>query len=146
MVAFPPVITLIPHRPPMLLVDEITAIEGEKGEARAHVGQGHLFLREDGTLAPEAYCELFAQGFGVCESYRRIQKGLTVDGGGYLVSVRDVEILGAAYAGGELVIRTEKTDEFFDTYIVRGEVFCGAQKLAQGTLHIFVWRGAPPQV
>ena len=147
MTQYPPVSTLLPHRPPMLLVDAITRIDGEKGEARALIPPQHLFLRGDGTLSPEVYCELFAQGFGACEAYRRQQKGLTLDGGGYLASMREVQIFQAAHSGDELLIRTQKTDECFDTYIVQGEIFRQDTKLAQGTIYIFMWRGkTPPQV
>lgn len=143
MKTFPVVTSLLPHRPPMLLVDEVLSVEEKTGTARASVGPEHLFLRADGTVLPEVFCELIAQGFGVCEACRRLEKGLTLDGGGYLASLRDVEIFAPARLGDELVIRTEKTDECFGTYIVRGAVLCRGQKLAQATVYIFMWTGKP---
>lgn len=140
MTEYPDVKTLIPHRPPMLLVERILDVSEKTGSARAVIGNDHLFLRGDGTLAPETACELIAQGFGVCESWRRIQKGLTIDGGGFLASVREMEQLAPIFVGDELVIRTEKMDECFDTHIVHGEIFRGETKLAQATIYIFVWR------
>ena len=141
---YPEITTLIPHRPPMLLVDKILAVEEKTGKARAVIGKDHLFLREDGTLAPEAFCELVAQGFGVCEACRRLNKGLTLEGGGYLANLREAEFMAPARAGDELVICTEKIDECFDTYIVRGEIFCKDAKLAQVTVYIFMWQGKEP--
>ena len=143
MSTFPPVTSLIPHKPPMLLVDEITGIDGLKGTARAHVGADHLFLRKDGTLAPEAFCEIIAQGYAVCEAYRREQQGLTNDGGGYLVSVRGARFLAAARAGDVLEVRTEQTEDCFETRIVKGEVWRGSTQLAEATIYIFLWHGAP---
>lgn len=146
MKTYPSVTSLLPHRPPMLLVDEVLSVEEKTGKARAAIGANHLFLREDGTLAPEVFCELIAQGFGVCEAYRRITKGLTLEGGGYLASLREAEFIAPAHVGDELIISTEKTDECFGTYIVRGEVFCKGTKLSQATIYIFMWQGKePPQ-
>lgn len=141
---FPPVTSLIPHRPPMLLVDEVISAEEKIGRAHAVVSADHLFLRADGTLAPETCAELVAQGFGVCEAYRRLSKGLTIKGGGYLANIRDLVYLAPARAGDELIVRTEKIDECFDTYIVQGEILRGEEKLAQATVYIFMWQGDAP--
>ena len=139
-IAYPAVETLLPHRPPMLLVERIVDVAEKTGVAQAQVPADHLFLRQDGTLSPEVYCELIAQGFGVCESWRRIQKGLTIDGGGFLASLRDVQFFAPARAGDTLTIRTEKTEECFDTHIVFGEVFRKDKKLAQATIYIYMWK------
>lgn len=143
---FPPVTSLIPHRSPMLLVDKVISVEEKIGRAHAVVSAEHLFLRADGTLAPETCAELVAQGFGVCEACRRLSKGLTIEGGGYLANIRDLVCLAPARKGDELIIRTEKMDECFDTYIVQGEILRGEEKLAQCTVYIFMWQGdTPPQ-
>ena len=145
MTQYPSVTSLIPHRPPMLLVSRVLDVQEKMGKAEAVVGDNHLFLRKDGTLLPETCCELIAQGFGVCEAYRRTQKGLTIEGGGYLANVRDMECFAPAHAGDVLTIQTEKTDECFGTYIVHGEVFCKGHKIAQATVYIFMWQGEAPE-
>ena len=144
MTPYPCVTSLIPHRPPMLLVSRVLDVQEKTGSAEAPITEDHLFLRKDGTLLPETCCELIAQGYGVCEAYRRIQKGLTIEGGGYLATLRDLEVFAPAHVADVLTIRTEKMDECFNTYIVRGEVFCNEQKLAQATVYIFMWQGEPP--
>ncbi len=144
MTTYPSVTSLIPHRSPMLLVERVLDVQEKTGVARAVVGKEHLFLREDGTLAPEVHCELIAQGFGVCEGYRRTQKGLSMNGGGFLSSLREVQLFAPVYAGDELTVYTEKTDTCFDTHIVRGEVWRGSEKLAQAVVYVFVWQGEEP--
>ena len=145
MTTYPSVTSLIPHRPPMLLVSRVLDVQEKTGIAEALIGEKHLFLRQDGTLLPETCCELIAQGYGVCEAYRRTQKGLTIQGGGYLATLRDMEYLAPARAGDVLTIYTEKIDECFDTYIVRGEVLRNEEKLAQATVYIFMWKGEAPK-
>jgi len=144
MTTYPEVISLIPHRAPMLLVNRVLDVREKTGSAQATVGEEHLFLRANGTLAPEVCCELIAQGFGVCEAVRRTQKGLTINGGGYLSNMRDMETFAPARMGDVLTVRTEKIDECFNTHIVRGEVFCQTRKLAQATIYIFMFEGEPP--
>lgn len=146
MTQYPQISTLIPHRPPMLLISRILDVQEKTGSAQAPIDKDHLFLREDGTLLPETCCELIAQGFGACEAYRRIQKGLTVEGGGYLSNLRDLEIFAPAHCGDVLTVKTEKTDECFSTYIVRGEIFCKESKLARATVYIYMWQGKEPPI
>jgi len=143
MSVFPPVTSLIPHKPPMLFIEAITGIDGVKGTAKTTLKADHLFMRSDGTLAPEAFCEIIAQGYAVCEAYRREQQGLTNDGGGYVANVRDTQFFAAAHAGDELEVRTEQIDDCFETRIVKGEVWCAETLLARSTIYIFLWHGSP---
>ncbi len=144
MTTYPEVVSLLPHRPPMLLVNRVVDVQEKIGSAEAVVDPSHLFLREDGTLSPEVIGELVAQGFGVCEACRRLDKGLTIDGGGYLSNLRDMEVFAPAHIGDRLTVKTEKIDECFNTHIVRGEVFCNERKLACATVYIFMWEGDAP--
>jgi predicted hotdog family 3-hydroxylacyl-ACP dehydratase len=130
----------------MLLVSRIIDVQEKIGLAEASIQKDHLFLSQDGTLLPETCCELIAQGYGVCEAFRRTQKGLTIQGGGYLATLRDMQSFASARVGDILTIRTEKTDECFDTHIVHGEVLRNKEKLAQATVYIFMWKGEPPKL
>ena len=144
MTTYPEVISLLPHRPPMLLVSRVLDVQEKLGSAEAVPGKDHLFLREDGTLSPEVFGELVAQGFGVCEACRRLSKGLTIQGGGYLANLRDMEVFAPVHPEDILIIKTEKIDECFNTHIVRGEIYCNERKLAHATVYIFMWQGEAP--
>ena len=128
----------------MLWVRRVLDVQEKRGTALAVIEKNHLALRADGTLSPESYCELIAQGFGVCEACRRLQKGLTLDGGGYLVSIRDMQVFDSVQVGQELRICTQKMDECFDTYIVQGTVYQQEKCVAQATIYIFMWQGKQP--
>lgn len=142
--SFSPVDTLVPHKKPMLLVDEILSVTEPDARVKSVIGAGHLFLREDGTLAPEALIEIVAQSFAACEAQRRELAGLSTEGGGYMASVRDFEILLPVRQGDELVTRVTKKDDFMGTRIVAGEIFRGTEKVAAGTVYIFMWEGKNP--
>lgn len=59
--ALPPIAALVPHRPPMLLVDELVSQEGRTIVCRATIRGDHLFLEEDGAVPALVAVELFAQ-------------------------------------------------------------------------------------
>ncbi len=135
---------LIPHQPPMRLVNEIISTKPDNAWVQTQVGDDFLFLRADATVAPEAFCEIIAQSFAVCESKRREEAGLSTEGGGYLVSVRNFEVFALAHQGDVLKTRVEQQDDFLGTRIVKGEVFRQNEKLAQATVYIFMWEGKIP--
>ncbi len=56
----PPIAALVPHRPPMLLLDELVSHEGRTIVCRATIRDDHLFL-EDGAVPALVAVELFAQ-------------------------------------------------------------------------------------
>ena len=146
MTSFSPVDTLVPHKKPMLLVDEILSVTEPDARVKSVVRPEHLFLRADGTLSPEALIETVAQSFAACEAQRRELAGLSTDGGGYMASVREFEDFLPVRAGDELVTRVTLKDDFMGTRIVAGEIFRGAEKVAAGTVYLFMWAGKNPPV
>lgn len=130
----------------MLLVDEILSVTEPDARVKSVVRPDHLFLRADGTLAPEALIEIVAQSFAACEAQRRELAGLSTDGGGYMTSVRDFEIFTPVRLGDELVTRVTLKDDFMGTRIVAGEILRGTEKVADGTVYIFMWEGKNPPV
>ncbi len=144
MPAFDEIRTLVPHQPPMLLVDEILSVDPADSRVKSVVGPEHLFLRQDGTLAPEAFCEIIAQSFAACEAQRRRLAGLSTEGGGYLANVREFEVFSYARANDELITHVVQKDDFMGTRIVSGEVRRGNETLAAGTVYIFMWEGNTP--
>lgn len=138
--------SLIPHKPPMLLIDEVVCFTPENSVVKSCITPNNLFLRKDGSLAPEVFCEIIAQSFAVCESKRRKEQNLSIDGGGYLVSVRDFECYKGVHVGDELFTKVLLKDDFMGTRIVEGTVFCKDVLVAKATVYIFMWEGSiPPQ-
>ena len=125
----------------MCLVEALAELTDTRGLVRARVGKNHLFLRSDGTLFPEVYCELIAQSFAACQAQRRVYQHLPLDGGGFLASIRDFTVFKPARLGDELLISSALQDECFGTHIVQGEVWRGEEKLAQAVVYIFMWEG-----
>jgi predicted hotdog family 3-hydroxylacyl-ACP dehydratase len=59
--ALRPLVELVPHRPPMLLVDEIVSYEGRSIVCRSEIRPDHPFLSPEGNVSSLVAIELFAQ-------------------------------------------------------------------------------------
>lgn len=68
---FPPITELIPHRPPMVLLDEVIACEPGRVTCRATLQPDCVFA-VDGFVHPAALIELVAQA---CAAYVRLLPG-----------------------------------------------------------------------
>lgn len=59
------VLPYVPHRPPMVWVDEIMSFGETDGECRIHINAGGLFLGPEG-LRKTSCLEFIAQSYGYC--------------------------------------------------------------------------------
>ncbi len=122
----------------MLLLDELLAWSLEEVRATVCVRQGNPFLRSDGLLERAAFAELFAQCFAAGAGANLRDNGEHIPTVGYLAALRDVEVLGDARLGQQLIVATH-TKAFFNGIVVaEGEVRAGKKLLARGTFKIFI--------
>lgn len=68
---FPPILELIPHRPPMVLLDEVIAVEPGRVTCRATLQPDCVFA-QDGLVHPATLIELVAQA---CAAYVKLLPG-----------------------------------------------------------------------
>lgn len=86
---FPPLVELVPHRPPMLLLDALTAASDTAVAARATVRAGDPFVDGDRASALLAV-ELFAQAVAALFAYK--SRGGDTPFSGVLLGARDLEL------------------------------------------------------
>lgn len=139
----PQVLDLLPHRPPMRLIDGVLSVQDTACEVRSVIGPDHLFLRADGTLAPEAFCEMIAQGYAIGEALRRQRAGLSTNGGGYLASIRNLDVHALARQGDELHTQVTIQEDFDNMRIAAGTVRRGETCLATAVVYIYLWENNP---
>ncbi|PCC70059.1 Predicted 3-hydroxylacyl-ACP dehydratase, HotDog domain [Nannocystis exedens] len=99
--AFPPLDEILPHRPPMLLLDALTAAEVESVTCRATVRAGAPFV-EGGRVSSLIAVEYFAQAVAALFAYKARSGG----GGpfrGLLLGARDVELAVSHLRVGDVV-------------------------------------------
>jgi hypothetical protein len=137
-----PAISLLPHRPPLLLVETLTRRKESRSEAEAVLPQTGIFV-EDGAVQGEYFIELVAQTAALGNCYDRTVSGSPPQGG-MIVGVDGFSWPGTPLGPAKVRIRTEVVMVFGPMKVVHGEVWQGPTLLAVG--EVKVWEGgeAPP--
>jgi predicted hotdog family 3-hydroxylacyl-ACP dehydratase len=128
---------LIPHRPPMRLVDRLLSFADGDGTAEATVPGGSVAAAEDGALDPVALVELIAQSYAAVRGYDDLVHGRPVSEG-FLVGIRRMRIAGKAHAGERLLTEVRTVGSFEGFAVVEGTVSRDGETLASGTLKLWI--------
>lgn len=132
---------LIPHRPPMRMIDALEAFDGETGIVSARVSPGNLLLEENGALTEVVLLELLAQSFAAVQGYADSFSGKPVRQG-FLVGARNVSFLARPRLGDHLKIRVRATARLEGFAVVEGSVMRGDEVLAEGNIKLWI---VPPK-
>ncbi|WP_321531600.1 hypothetical protein [uncultured Desulfuromonas sp.] len=128
---------LLPHRPPMLLVDALVAFTPGCGTVVSEVHAEDLFVCEDGSLEPVAFIELIAQSYAAIKGYEDTLNGVPVREG-FLVGGRQVKLLSKAHVGDRLTIDIETSGQLEGFCVVDGVVRCDEEILAEGSIKLWI--------
>ena len=138
--AFPDITQLVPHRPPMLLVDEVVSLEGAKVVCRTTLTPETPFV-EGGEAPVLLAIELFAQSAAVLTSLLAVQTGATIDSGA-LLGTREIRFFGDTLRAGEVLdIHVEQTLAMGMMAHVDCALYRGEERLAEGSVQVMA--GAP---
>ncbi len=126
---------LIPHRPPMLLADELIEREGDKAKAKAVMPENGMFF-EDNSSFPEFFIEIVAQTVAGAKGYDALVDGESMNGG-MLVGIDSFTFHKICDAGTVLTKCTELTFTFGAVKIIHGQIFDGDTLLAEGAIKVW---------
>jgi len=130
------VFRVIPHKPPMLLIDRLLEISERASVSEMTVRAGMIFLDENGHLDDVAYPEIISQAVAAQEGFRRFGgRNPLIEG--FLIGIKNLEILGDCYVGDTLQISLYKKARFGDFGIIDGEVRKGEELIACGEIKVF---------
>jgi predicted hotdog family 3-hydroxylacyl-ACP dehydratase len=127
---------LVPHKPPMLMIDRLLEVRERASVSEMTVLEDMLFVGKDGKLDDASYPEIMSQAIAAQEGFRKFgsrnphQEGL-------LLGIKNLEIPGSARVGDVLRISMLKVAKYGDFGIVQGEVKKGDTVIARGELKIF---------
>jgi 3-hydroxyacyl-[acyl-carrier-protein] dehydratase len=130
-------VELVPHRPPMLLLDELVSCTGGLATAVGKVREDCPFLSPDGALDPLACVEHLAQTGAALEGFEERARGGEPKGG-MLVGVRDFEVFGGARVGAALRVLVKKGRSHEALKVATGEVWADGAPIARAELRLFV--------
>ena len=128
---------LLPHRPPLLLIDRLCSWGDGAGIAEACLGPDCILADAAGTLGQVALVELMAQGYAAVKGYDDLVNGRPVQEG-FLVGIRKLQITGRATTGQLLHIQIKTIGSFEGFSVIEGTVASGEEILAAGTLKLWL--------
>jgi len=130
-------IDLLPHRPPMILVDQLIEFSSGAGVVSAEVAEDSIFVKQDGQLEEVALVELVAQAYATIKGYDDTINHIPVRRG-FLVGWRSFTLLGSVRCGDKLLIHIETAAELDEFYVVDGTITCDGKRVAQGSLKLWI--------
>ena len=127
---------LVPHRLPMRLVDRLLEEGDRAGTVECCLRAGAVVVDAAGRFDEAAFLELMAQAYAAVKGYDDARHDLPVQEG-FLVGCREIRVCKPARAGQTLTVRV-KTIATVDSFaVVDGEVWCGPELLATGTIKLW---------
>lgn len=129
---------LLPHRAPMLLIEEVLAVDKTNARTRFRVAESWPMADKRG-VNPLVLIELAAQTAGVCNGWDRIQtKGRDSNQMGWLVGVKKADFFIDTIPFGATVTGTAKNTYRFDNLReVACELHMDEQLIGTATLQLF---------
>jgi radical SAM protein with 4Fe4S-binding SPASM domain len=132
---------VIPHKPPMLLIDRLLEVKERASVSEMTVRKDMLFVGDNCKLDDASYPEIISQAVAAQEGFRRFGgRNPLVEG--FLLGITNLVIHGTAYVGDTLNISLFKKAKFGDFGILTGEVYNGEVLIARG--EIKVWQSDTP--
>lgn len=135
----PPVAELVPHEPPMLLIDELVAWTPEQARVRAQVRAGSPFV-EAGRAPALVLVEIMAQAVAAASGMAHRQRGGQL-GRGVLLGTRELELtIDELQVGDQLFI--DVTRQFDEGKLLRYActVEREGQTIARAELNVMIER------
>jgi predicted hotdog family 3-hydroxylacyl-ACP dehydratase len=125
--------TLLPHRPPMRMIDRLVDAGPGTACAEAVLGDGHFGVA-GGRVLEAALVECVAQ---TAAAQKALGAGGAPAAPGLLAGVSAFRVFRRPAAGERLTIRTKDEKRLGPMSLVAGDVFVGGERVAAGQLKLF---------
>jgi predicted hotdog family 3-hydroxylacyl-ACP dehydratase len=130
---------LIPHRPPIRLIDRLLSFDGLQGVVESVIPPESLYIKDDGSIEQAALVELIAQSFAAVKGYANLQEEKPVVKG-FLVGAKGFVFHETAHRGDRLLVFVSKTGETDDFILAEGRITRGDEVLATGNIMVWIPR------
>ena len=134
----------LPHRPPMLWIDEVLWIREDEGECRVSLRKEAHYFDEEGMIRPSSLVEWMAQGYGfvrACQILNRQDEGLKKPEKTYLAAISDVAFhencRDVIKPGGDIRIHIRTVRELGPLMLVQADIRTEKTNLASGHLKVY---------
>lgn len=128
--------TLIPQKPPFVMIGKLVSFSETKTCTAFLVKADNIFV-ENGTLKEPGLVENIAQTAAARAGYisKAENKPVLV---GYIGAVNNLEIFSLPKTGDELVTEITIENQIFDVTLIFGKITCNGRLIAQCRMKIFI--------
>lgn len=126
----------LPHRPPFVMIDEITVMEGHPARSRFIVLPDNVLVK-DGFFSEGGLVENIAQTAGAATGFSAQQAGMAPTLG-YIGAVKNLHIFSLPQIGQTLDTEVTFVHQVMNALIIQGTIHCAGQLIASCELKIFL--------
>ncbi|MBL7703715.1 MAG: 3-hydroxyacyl-ACP dehydratase [Ferruginibacter sp.] len=128
--------TLIPQRPPFVMVDKLLSVTETGTTTGFSIKADNIFV-EDGIFKEPGLVENIAQTAAAGAGYAA-HTGNKPVAVGYIGAVNGLQIFALPKTGDELVTGITTENQIFDVTLISGKITCNGQLIAQCKMKIFI--------
>ena len=132
----PDIISLIPQRPPFVMIDRLTGYDETIATTAFVVKPENVFV-ENGRLTEPGLVENIAQTAAARAGYVAKQENKPVQLG-YIGAVKNLVIHALPFVNDELTTEISITNQIFDVTLITGKISCKESLLASCEMKIFI--------
>jgi 3-hydroxymyristoyl/3-hydroxydecanoyl-(acyl carrier protein) dehydratase len=129
------IISLIPQRPPFVMVDRVLHSDERLTRTAFRVAPDNIFV-ENGRLREPGLLENIAQTAAARAGLLAREAGRPVEIG-YIGAVRNLEILDLPPVGEEIITEIEIGEPVLAVAVIEGKIWCGKVLIAACEMRIF---------
>ena len=129
---------LIPQRSPIMMVDEVLAVEGDDCTCQLTIRQDNFFMEPDGMIAEPGVIEHIAQSASAFAGVRAVAAGATEPPVGYIGEVKNFRITRRPKLGDVLTTKITMGPEVQGVTIISGVTCIMDETIAETQMKIFV--------
>ncbi|MDE1192014.1 MAG: 3-hydroxyacyl-ACP dehydratase [Arachidicoccus sp.] len=130
------ILSLIPQRPPFVMIDELLYAD-EMLVSTAFQIKAENILVENGKFSESGIVENIAQTAAAHAGSFSKSKNENV-ALGYIVAIKNLQIFSLPNINDKLLTEVKIVNQIFDVTIIEGKVFCDNKLIAQCEMKIFV--------
>jgi predicted hotdog family 3-hydroxylacyl-ACP dehydratase len=130
------ILTIIPQRPPFVMIDELLACDELRTNTRFTIEKDNVLV-ENGELTEAGLMENIAQTAAAGAGYeaQSQQKPVAI---GYIGAVKNLEIFALPLIGNTIVTEVVVENKIFDVTLISGTIKCDGKTLARCEMKIFI--------
>ncbi|HTF29595.1 MAG TPA: hypothetical protein VK625_12170 [Flavitalea sp.] len=128
--------SIIPQRPPFVMISELVYCEGEETRSKFFVEADNIFLKEEKLMEP-ALVENIAQTAAARAGWLALNENRPV-AIGYIGAIQQLEIFDLPVKGDTLDTEIRVMNQVFNVTLISGKLSCKGRLLATCEMKIFI--------